>query len=338
MQKFTMYQKGYSVKSLSNMYHEEIPEIDFNDDMQRGEVWNNIRKSLYIHSVLLKITDAQSPFIAGIRDLPNGNKLLKIFDGKQRGTTLIRFLDGEFKLTGLTNEPDIMLNGEPVRLQGKRFKDLPEKLQQWINDTTINVSVMENATPEQEALIFRRLNNGKNMTKFDIARSFKQGMKDINELQNHELFTIMYSERNLKALKQQEFIIRTWITLFENEPNFSPSHIDETMKLLSIDPEQKEQINEYYNFIFKVYKILAVGKENSEIIKKMFKSVHFIGFVNYIDRFDNEEQFAEWIKLFFENAPEEYNSIVREHTTSPSNIKRRKEIIEASINDFLNKV
>lgn len=338
MQKFMMYQKGYSVKTLVNMYHEEIPEIDFDDDMQRGEVWSNTRKSLYIHSVLLKITDAQSPFIAGIRDLPNGSKLLKIFDGKQRGTTLIRFLDGDFKLTGLTNEPDIMLNGQPVKLQGKRFKDLPEKLQQWINDTTINISVMENATPEQEALIFRRLNNGKNMTRFDIARSYKQGMEDINELQTHELFTVMCTEKELKALKQQEIIVRTWIALFENEPNFSATHINETMKLLSIEPEQKEQINEYYNFVFKVYKILAVNnKENSEIIKKMFKPVHFIGFITYIERFENEEQFAKWMKIFFKSAPDEYNALVREHTTLPSSIRRRKEIIEASIINFLEK-
>lgn len=337
MDKFKMYQKGYSVKSLYNMYHEDIPEIDFNDDMQRGIVWTLVQKSLYVHSVLLKITDAQSPFIAGVRDLPNGNQVLKIFDGKQRGTTLINFIDGEFKLQGLINEPDILLDGEPAKLQGKRFKELPEKLQQWILDTTINISIMENATPEQEALIFRRLNNGKNMNKFDLARSYKQGMEDIKELQNHELFTVMYSDVGRKALKQQEIIVRTWISLFENEPNFSASHINETMKVLSIDPEQMEQIKEAYDTVFEAYKRLAVEKENSETIKMMFKSVHFVGYLPYLNMFDTTEQFAEWTKSFFTNMPEEYGQLVREHTTLPSSIKRRKEIIEASIKQFLGK-
>lgn len=337
MEKFKMYQKGYSVKSLYNMYHEEISEIDFDDDMQRGEVWNNTQKSLYIHSVLLKITDAQSPFIAGVRELSNGNQLLKIFDGKQRGTTFIHFIDGDFKLTGLTNEPDILLNGEPVKLQGRRFKQLPKKLQQWIFDTNINISIMENATPEQEALIFRRLNNGKNMNKFDIARSYKQGMDDIKELQNHELFMVMYSDKDRKALKQQETIVRTWISLFENEPNFSAFHINETMKMLSIDPEQMEQIKSAYDMIFEAYKMLAINRENSETIKMMFKSVHFVGYLPFLDMFDNTEQFTEWTKSFFTNMSEEYRQFVREHTTSPTSIKRRKEIIEKSINDFLGK-
>ena len=337
MEKFKMYQKGYSVKSLYNMFYENIPEIDFDDDMQRGEVWSNTRKSLYIHSVLLKITDAQSPFIAGVRELSNGNQVLKIFDGKQRGTTLIHFVDGDFKLTGLTNEPDIILNGEPVKLQRKRFKQLPAKLQQWILDTTINISIMENATPEQEALIFRRLNNGKNMNKFDIARSYKQGMEDIRELETHELFTAMYSDKDRKALKQQETIVRTWISLFESEPNFSATHINETMKILSIEPEQMEQIKDAYDMVFEAYKMLAINKENSEIIKMIFKSVHLVGYLPYLDMFDDTEQFVKWIKSFFTNMSEEYRQLVREHTTLPLSIKKRREIIEKSINDFLEK-
>lgn len=98
MKKFKMYMKPISVKTLYNMYHEDVPEIDFTDDMQRGEVWSISQKSQYIHSILLRITDAQSPFIAGVRDMDNGNQLFKIFDGKQRGTTLIHFLDGDFSL------------------------------------------------------------------------------------------------------------------------------------------------------------------------------------------------------------------------------------------------
>ena len=262
-----MYQKGLSVKSLYNMYNEDVPEVDFTDDMQRGEVWSNTRKSLYIHSILLKITDAQSPFIAGVRELPNGNTLLKIFDGKQRGTTLIHYINGDFALTGLTNEPDIYLNGEPVKLQGKRFKQLPQKLQSWILDTTLNISIMENATPEQEALIFRRLNNGKSMSRFDIARSYKKGMEDIRELTNHELFNVMLSSHERKALKQQEVIVKSWVALFEEEPNLTPAHINEVMKMLSIGTDEQEELKTSYDFIFETYKILNIKKENSEAVK-----------------------------------------------------------------------
>lgn len=337
MDKFKMYQKGISIKSLYNMYYEDIPEVDFSDDMQRGEVWSNTRKSLYIHSILLKITDAQSPFIAGVRELPNGNTLLKIFDGKQRGTTIIHYIDGDFALTGLTNEPDIYLNGEPVKLQGKRFKQLPPKLQSWILDTTLNISIMENATPEQESLIFRRLNNGKSMSKFDIARSYKQGMEDIKELTNHELFNVMLTSTERKALKQQEIIIRSWIALFEESPNLTPAHVNEVMKVLSIDTDEREQLKTSYDFMFETYKNMSIEKENSDVIKLMFKPTHFIGYLPYLEKFDTPEQFAKWVEKFFGNMPEAYASLVREHTTSPSSIKARRELIEKSVNEFLGK-
>lgn len=337
MNKFKMYQKGISVKSLYNMYYEDVPEVDFTDDMQRGEVWTNTRKSLYIHSMLLKITDAQSPFIAGVRELPDGNTLLKIFDGKQRGTSIIHYIDGDFALTGLTNEPDVYLNGEPVKLQGKRFKQLPQKLQSWILDTTLNISIMENATPEQEALIFRRLNNGKSMSRFDIARSYKKGMEDIKELANHELFNVMLTSTERKALKQQEIIIRSWIALFEDEPNLTPAHVNEVMKVLSIDADEREQLKTSYDFIFEAYKLMATKKENSDIIKLMFKCTHFMGYLSCLEKFDTPDQFAKWAEEFFGNMPEEYASLVREHTTSPTSIKARRNIIEKSINEFLGK-
>ena len=337
MDKFKMYQKGLSVKSLYNMYNEDVPEVDFTDDMQRGEVWSNTRKSLYIHSILLKITDAQSPFIAGVRELPNGNTLLKIFDGKQRGTTLIHYINGDFALTGLTNEPDIYLNGEPVKLQGKRFKQLPQKLQSWILDTTLNISIMENATPEQEALIFRRLNNGKSMSRFDIARSYKKGMEDIRELTNHELFNVMLSSHERKALKQQEVIVKSWVALFEEEPNLTPAHINEVMKMLSIGTDEQEELKTSYDFIFETYKILNIKKENSEVVKMLLKITHLVGYLPFIGKFDTPDQFAKWAETFFGNMPAEYASLVREHTTSPSGIKARQSIIEKSINTFLGK-
>lgn len=337
MNKFRMYQKGFSVQTIHTMYHRPIPEIDFSDDMQRGEVWNNVKKSLYIHSILLKITDAQSPFIAGVRELSNGEQLFKIFDGKQRGTTLIHFLDGDFALTGLKNEPDIVVDGEIVKLQGKRFGQLPQRLKDIIKDTNINFSILENATTEQEALIFRRLNNGKNMSKFDIARSYKPNMDDIKVLKDHELFNVMLSDTDRLALKQQEIIVKTWIALFENEPSFTPAHVNETMASLNVSPDEQTQIKDYYDLIFEAYKILNVDEDNAPIIKLIFKPTHFLGFISYLDRFESAKQLAQWIEKFFANPSMEYVSLVREHTTSPSSIKARQEIIKKSIDEFLGK-
>lgn len=175
------------------------------------------------------------------------------------------------------------------------------------------------------------------MSKFDIARSYKQGMKDIKELTNHELFNVMLTSTERKALKQQEIIIRSWIALFEEEPNLTPAHVNEVMKVLSIDTDEREQLKSSYDFIFEAYKLMAIEKENSDIIKLMFKPTHFIGYLPYLEKFDTPEQFAKWVEKFFGNMPEAYASLVREHTTSPSSIKARRELIEKSVNEFLGK-
>lgn len=337
MKKFKMYMKPISVKTLYNMYHEDVPEIDFTDDMQRGEVWSNSQKSQYIHSILLRITDAQSPFIAGVRDMDNGNQLFKIFDGKQRGTTLIHFLNGDFSLIGLNNEPDIYLNNEIVQIKNKRFKQLPRKLQEWIEDTTINVAVLENATPEMEALIFRRLNNGKSMSRFDLARSYKQEMEDIKKLSKHEIFTVMLSDKEIKALRQQEIIVKLWMVLFMEEPDLIPTKVNEVMKTLQISDDEQEQITTSLDFIFRAYKLLKQDSCDSSVIKAMFRVTHMVGYIAFISKFDTPEQFAEWIKTFFNNMPDEYSSFTQAHTTGSSSIKARKRLIENSINEFLGK-
>ena len=147
----------------------------------------------------------------------------------------------------------------------------------------------------------------------------------------------MLTSTERKALKQQEIIIRSWIALFEDEPNLTPAHVNEVMKVLSIDADEREQLKTSYDFMFETYKIMSIEKENSDVIKLMFKPTHFIGYLPYLEKFDTPEQFAKWVEKFFGNMPEAYASLVREHTTSPSSIKARRELIEKSVNEFLGK-
>ena len=323
--------------NIYDKYYMPVSEIDLNSDVQRGEVWSTKRKSGYIHSMLLGIVEAQSPFVINVITDEAKRKIFRVIDGKQRTLAITRYIHGEYKLTGLKDEPTIIdRDGTHVNLQGKRFVDLPINFQNKIKLTNINIAFMYNATPEQEALVFRRLNSGQAVSKFDLACSYKQGQEDIRELKKHELFNVMFNEKQINAYKPREIIVKSWIALYEDEPNLAKKHVDEVMKMLSIDDGEREQIEQAYDFIFDTYKILNVDDEN-ELIKIMFRPTHFVGYLPFIDRFDSPKQFSDWAKVFFGNMPEDYASLVREHTTSPTSIKARREIIKRSIDEFLGK-
>ena len=326
-----MYIKGISVITLCDMY--EDGEIDFNADMQRGEVWSNQKRSLYIHSILMGISEFQSPFLVG----KGNDNVLRILDGKQRGTTLVRFCNGEFRLSIPASEPPIYLDGEEVSLSGKRFDQLPKKLQRKITNTNINLAIMENASPELEGLIFRRFNNGKAMTNFDIARSYKNNLEDINEICEHEIFKVMFSKNALKRLSPQDIIVKTWIVLFEEETNFSPKHVLEVMKNLVITPDQKQQIEEFYSIIFEAYKIV-LNETNENTAKIMLNKGHLLTYICYIEKFDSAEQLAEFIIWLLNNMPEDYKQLSEKgHTTGASVIKAKNKLMEKMIDDFLSK-
>ena len=122
MADYRAFKDSWSVNSFKKRF--EKGEINFDNPIQRGIVWNKVMSSLYIHSLLYDVLVYQKPFLVSKKE--NG---VDILDGKQRGTSLIKFINNEFALTGLQKEPSIILRGEPYNINGKYFKQLEEDLQ-----------------------------------------------------------------------------------------------------------------------------------------------------------------------------------------------------------------
>ena len=121
------------------------------------------------------------------------------------------------------------------------------------------------------------------------------------------------------------------------EPNLIPTKVNEAMKTLQISNDEQEQITTSLDFIFRAYKLLKQDSCNSSVIKAMFRVTHMVGYIAFISKFDTPEQFAEWVKTFFNNMPDEYVSFTQAHTTGSTSIKARQRLIESSINEFLGK-
>ena len=326
MADYRAFKDSWSVNSFKKRF--EKGEINFDNPIQRGIVWNKVMSSLYIHSLLYDVLVYQKPFLVSKKE--NG---VDILDGKQRGTSLIKFINNEFALTGLQKEPSIILRGEPYNINGKYFKQLDEDLQMKILDFQIDMAILENAPVEIEALFFDRSNGGKAMAKIDLARSKNRSIEVVKEIAQHEIFKAMFSDKQLIKLPQDEIVVKTWQALNETDPDYSSKHFNDLMEELEITDENKQQIVSVYNKVFEAYKTILV--KNKEIATSIMKKTHFLTYVAFVEQFESVDKLAEWLMLFYGNMPTEYIEASKQQTTSNKNTATRINIVKESIEEFL---
>lgn len=327
MEQYRAFKEQWSVNIFVKRY--EKGEINFDNPIQRGIVWNKVMSSLYIHSLLYDILVYQKPFLVSKKE--NG---VDILDGKQRGTTLIKYVNNEFALTGLQKEPLIMVEGKPYNINGKFFKQLPDELQWKILDFSIDIAKLENAPVEIEALFFNRSNGGKAMAKIDLARSKNRSIEVVKEIAQHEIFKAMFSDKQLIKLPQDEIVVKTWQALNETDPDYSAKHFNDLMEELEITDENKQQIMSVYDKVFEAYKNVLI--KDKEVSNMIMKKTHFLTYIAFVEQFESVEKLAEWLMLFYGNMPTEYAEASKQQTTSNKNTTTRINIVKESVEEFLN--
>lgn len=327
MADYRAFKDSWSVNSFKKRF--EKGEINFDNPIQRGIVWNKVMSSLYIHSLLYDVLVYQKPFLVSKKE--NGWDVL---DGKQRGTSLIKFINNEYALTGLQKEPSIILRGEPYNINGKYFKQLDEDLRMKILDFQIDMAILENAPVEIEALFFDRSNGGRAMAKIDLARSKNRSIEVVKEIARHEIFKAMFSDKQLIKLPQDEIVVKTWQALNETDPDYSSKHFNDLMEELEITDENKQQIMSVYDKVFEAYKKVLI--KDKEVSNMIMKKTHFLTYVAFVEQFESVDKLAEWLMLFYGNMPTEYIEASKQQTTSNKNTTTRINIVKESVEKFLN--
>ena len=131
-----------SVSSLIMRYDDGDLIIDI--DYQRGDVWDLRRASKLIESVSLNLP---LPIFYTFETQQQS----ELIDGKQRFLSLLKFINGEYKLLGLK---------ELKNLNGKRFKDLTREEQRVIKNHKLHIFTTKADSEEAKYEIFERLNTG----------------------------------------------------------------------------------------------------------------------------------------------------------------------------------
>lgn len=129
----------------------EYGEIELAPDFQRrARIWDVVRKSKLIESILLRIP--LPVFYVAADDAENW----RVVDGLQRLTTIYDFVhtetDYSFSLRGL----------EYLQAyEGANFDQLPRSIKRRIDETELNINVIESGTPDEVMFnVFKRINTG----------------------------------------------------------------------------------------------------------------------------------------------------------------------------------
>lgn len=216
---------SWTMANIEKM-HDEKKILSFEHPIQRkSEQWNNQQKSLLIHSML---ANYPVPNIYVLREdsqeVDAKNKPIFnyfVMDGKQRLTSVLSFMWGEFPLED--NIPNIFIEDEEYEIAGKYYCDLDEPVRYEIARFKFEIIAFEDCTDKEIEEIFFRLNNSTPLTKSQVAKA-KIGVllaEFINEVLTSKFFvnSCNFSKAQFKASDDQRSLIQSMMLLDTNYMN-----------------------------------------------------------------------------------------------------------------------
>ncbi|MBF0550252.1 MAG: DUF262 domain-containing protein [Deltaproteobacteria bacterium] len=173
-------------------------------DYQRDFVWELEKQSRLIESCLMRIP-LPVFYVAEAKD----GKIM-VVDGLQRLTTFYRYTNDKFVLTWPVPEED--KNARKVFLIGKKFSDLPLKLQERIEDVQLILYILDEKAPERVKLdIFERVNGGVPLTRQQMRNCLHNGQATqwLKKTAQSEIFLRVTDGRlDTKSMRDREVINR----------------------------------------------------------------------------------------------------------------------------------
>ena len=165
-------------------------------DFQRDFIWSKDKQSKLIESVIMRIP------LPVFYMAENDDGRIVVVDGLQRLSTFRQFVKDELRL----HLPD------RTELNGKRFSDLPSKLQNRVDDCNLIFYTIDSKVPERARLdIFDRVNSGEALSRQQMRNSLFMGqatrfLKD--EAASDVFLAATGRSLNTKTMRDREFINR----------------------------------------------------------------------------------------------------------------------------------
>ena len=186
----------FIVSSINSQIEDE--SIVLQDQFQRRRVWNDVKSSRLIESLILNVPIPVCYFA----EIEEG--AYAVVDGQQRLTCIYRFIDNQFALRGLRVRPD---------LNRKRFHQLPPADQRLIKSRTIRcIVILRESHPDIRFDVFERLNTATvSLNRQELRNSTYRGVLNdlVIELCGDATFlAIRKAETPDKRMRDAELILR----------------------------------------------------------------------------------------------------------------------------------
>lgn len=291
-------------KQVAKMIEKET--ISFDNIVQRGEVWEVWRMSELIWSILMNYPIPPIYCERGVGSDDNKIKRFDCLDGKQRCTTIYKFLNDKFALTQLKPIPYVDEDGkeQTVDVSGKRFSELDEELQDIIRDSTITVKYFDNLSQPKKAEMFRRLNQGRPLSTKTKTLASAKDIETLLDIGNHELFQKMLSDK-ARSNKNQAVIVAKALTMLNKrveDISFASKDFNPAIESMEISDREKIELSRVFDFVVNIHDELVENKEK-DVAKKLYTETHLVSLMPYvkrsIDNGINESMFGEWLINFF---------------------------------------
>ena len=218
-------------------------QLNLNPDYQRGIVWNNSKQSSLIESIIQGYY--YPPIIFNLKD-----GIYICVDGKQRITSVLKFLNNEITYT--YNDEEIL------------FSNFDRQSKEQFYTKNFQTCIYTNIDEETELEIFRRVQKGEPMNKIELLRSYNSELI-INIKNKTDNYKSIFKKYDIKMDRDMhlQYIIRV-LMLQYTDKDFITLTSPEMEKFAPFDPERIKRAPREY-------------KTNKDIINK---DVYI--FINYI--------------------------------------------------------
>ena len=326
---------------VSRIEHEEI---DLAPGFQRmAGIWNVVRKSRLIESLLLRIPIPVF-YVAADRD-----ETWAVVDGLQRISTIHAHVTGRFRLTNLEYLK---------KLDGCLYADLPRPMQRRISETQIVVNVIEPGTPEEVMFnVFRRINTGGMMLNGQEIRHALHpgpirdylkklsGTGEFLDATDRSIRTNRMADREC-VLRFLSFHINPWE---EYSVNDLDGHLGRTMKQINrMDSRERDRVSTDFrksmNAAFRIFGKDAFRKrydptEKRRPVSKALFEAWSVGLARRSEReigilvSKRKNVIGQFTSLM--NDDQEFDTAISYSTGSPVRIRKRFRAIDELIEECL---
>lgn len=311
--------------------------LNFSAAVQRNLRWSEEQKSELIESAILGYP------IPPVYSLKSEDRQLWLYDGKQRLTAFISFVNGEWALTALPELEDVF----GYDAEGKHFADLPKEFRELIEDTQIVIYQFEKLTEHQRDQLFKRLNSGTPLTNIELLRSVlgTANLEYLRELSETPFFQLVaMSDKQVDKFVHQELLLQIVGLITgqltdlsgENLKHFAITLRDkgtvldehgEKQLVVGVNEEEKVKIASVFVYLDHAFAPIEEKKRN-----KVLKKSDIIGIIGAAMGSESDPvAFGERVTDFILKPPQAYKDAKRQGSAKEGSIRKRIDMLVAAV-------